>query len=103
MNLATIFDYKKSLLFATTFLLAFVVHRIRRSGGNRKYPPSLPWLPVIGSLPFLRGDVNTLPRFLMEKVSPWARSSAFTPDRGKVRIHLADYGYGLFDIVGFIM
>src|SRR6218665_3878833 len=33
---------------------------------RRRYPPSLPTLPVVGSLPFLRGFKN-LPDFFMRK------------------------------------
>ena len=58
-------DYGTSLVFATTFLVVFVVCRLRRRG-NRKYPPTMPWLPVVGSLPFM-GKVEDWPRFFAEK------------------------------------
>ena len=52
------------LVFAAAFLVAFVVHR--RQSINRKYPPSLPWLHVVGSLPFM-GKTEEWSKFFMEK------------------------------------
>ena len=58
-------DHVAALVFATTFLIAFLIYRRRRIS-DRKYPPSLPWLPVVGSLPFI-GKADGWPKLFMEK------------------------------------
>ena len=58
-----IFDLKTLLVFATTFLVVHVVGRRRQM---EKYPPFLPWLPVVGSLPFT-GKVDGWPELFGKK------------------------------------
>ena len=42
------------LIFATVFIVTYLLfRRLNDSDGGRKLPPSLPSLPVVGSLPFL--------------------------------------------------
>ena len=64
LNLLAVIDVKTWLVLMAALIVAFVVHRRQRS--NRKYPPSLPWLPVVGSLPFM-GKPEGWPKLFMEK------------------------------------
>ena len=62
-SITAIFDYGPSLVFATAFILAFVFYKRRTV---RKYPPSLHWLPIVGSLPFM-GNIGDWPKMMMDK------------------------------------
>lgn len=53
-------------LFAVTFLLAFVILKWSIGGKQEgRYPPALPALPLVGSLPFL-GKLEDLPDYFMK-------------------------------------
>lgn len=66
----------------TTFVVAIAVLVFRRNGNSssrsgkedgKRYPPSLPSLPIVGSLPFVCGGMEVLPEFFMktaEKLGP---------------------------------
>ena len=52
------------LVFATVFIVTYLLFRQRdASHGGRKLPPSLPSLPVVGSLPFLPTKLKDLAQF----------------------------------------
>lgn len=53
------------LVFSVTFVLLKTILNGRRKS-NISYPPSIPALPLVGSLPFFR-NVQHLPRFFMKK------------------------------------
>jgi len=64
----------------TTVAIVIAVILYRRSDSNkigkddeRRYPPSLPSLPIVGSLPYVSGGMDVLPEFFMktaEKLGP---------------------------------
>ena len=52
------------LVFGTVFVVTYWLLRRRNSNdGGRKLPPSLPSLPVVGSLPFLPTSLKDLAEF----------------------------------------
>ena len=51
------------LVFATVFIVTYLFRRYNDSDGGRKLPPSLPSLPVVGSLPFLPTKLKDLAQF----------------------------------------
>ena len=65
--LQCIVDQATTFVFATTFLVALPVYR-HRCSGDWKYPPSLSWLPVVGSLPIM-GKAVDWQKNLMEKTT----------------------------------
>jgi len=46
-------------------LLLFV--RTKSSNAGKRYPPSIPSLPLLGSIPFFTGGLETMHIFLMQK------------------------------------
>jgi len=52
------------LVFGTVFVITYLLfRRYNDSDGSHKLPPSLPSLPVVGSLPFLPTDLKDLAEF----------------------------------------
>jgi len=66
----------------TTLAIVIAVIFFRRNGSDRdtngkeagkRYPPSLPSFPIVGSLPFVTGGMHVMPEFFMktaEKLGP---------------------------------
>ena len=86
---SSIFDSPTSLLFATTFLVAFLVYRRRRTD-DRKYPPTLSWLPVVGSLPFM-GKAEDLPKLFLNNTAQLGNIFGFYA--GSKCVVCIDYNY----------
>lgn len=70
--------YTLPVVFAT-LAVAIAVLFFRRNGNKNEnrdgkpYPPSLPSLPIVGSLPFVSGGMEVMPEFFMktaEKLGP---------------------------------
>jgi hypothetical protein len=61
------------LVAVTAFLVSMLVVGRRRQASRMppgsRHPPSMPSIPILGSLPFMEKDVNQMPRFLMEQTS----------------------------------
>lgn len=57
------------LVFTGSFLVLTLIFRERK--GKRKdgleYPPSLPTVPILGSVPFMLKNLRNLPIFFLEK------------------------------------
>jgi len=52
------------LVFETVFIVTYwLLRRHNSNDGGRKLPPSLPTLPVVGSLPFLPTSLKDLAEF----------------------------------------
>jgi hypothetical protein len=62
-------------VFGGTFAAAYLIMRIVR-GEGKKYLPSLPRVPIFGSLPFMPNVVD-LPQFFMEKAKSVGKVFAF--------------------------
>ena len=64
------------LAFAVSFVVVgAVVYKYRRP--TRNYPPTLPSLPFVGSLPFMPRNIHRLPTFFMEKYEEMGSVFAF--------------------------
>jgi hypothetical protein len=68
------------LAAAIAFLVSMLVVRWRRQASRippgYRYPPCMPSVPIVGSLPFMEKDVNQMPRFLMEQTSRYGNMFA---------------------------
>jgi hypothetical protein len=62
-------------VFGGTFVVAYLITRAVR-GNGKKYLPSLPHVPVLGSLPFMP-NVADLPEFFMEKAKSLGKAFTF--------------------------
>jgi len=58
--------------FLTSWFVEFWNEKKQKKGRESRLPPSLPWLPLVGSLPFMR-ELDALPEYftkLAEKLGP---------------------------------
>jgi hypothetical protein len=62
-------------VFGGTFAVAYLITRAVR-GDGKKYLPSLPHVPIFGSLPFMP-NAEDLPQFFMEKAKSLGKVFAF--------------------------
>ena len=66
-------------VIAATLTLVYVIYRLlsaNKGAGRSNAPPSLPCLPIIGSLPFLSG-VTDLPQCLVKKAQRYGNVFSF--------------------------
>ena len=67
-DMESVFTYQSPgqlmLVFGAVFVVTYLLfRRYNDSDGGRKLPPSLPSLPVVGTLPFLPTDLKDLAEF----------------------------------------
>ena len=66
------------LVFGAAFLAAYLLYRRRKpSGADRNFPPCLPSLPVVGSLPFLPTKMEALAEFCVGSTNKYGKIFSF--------------------------
>lgn len=65
------------LLVGLLILAVFAAVLRRRDPRRKKLPPTLPWLPVVGSLPFMKGISENIPGCLLRLTKKYGRLYSF--------------------------